>query len=268
MTPLSDYANQFYCRDSRDLSFIPDGVVGLVVTSPMYQGAKMPYDVATDQLTPEEYAALHLKVYKECYRVMKPGGRICVNVANADRKPYVRLNAMHAGWLNEAGFTDRGEIIWNKPGASKRGSTAWGSWCKPSAPTLRDQHEYVLVFQKGDGPYRGDSNEADIATQEFMDWTMSVWDINPAWASQVGHPAPFPLDLPTRLIKLYTYKTDLVLDPFMGSGTTCQAAELLGRRWIGVDLSGNYVGLAKTNMAKTQRRFDLSALDETAATTE
>lgn len=263
---MEEYVNRFYCQDSRNLSFIPDGVVDLVVTSPMYRGAKMPYDVASDELTAEEYEALHRKVWAECYRVMKPGARICVNVANADRKPYIRLNAMHAEWLKDAGFEDRGEIIWNKPGASKRGSTAWGTWKSPRNPSLRDQHEYVLIFSKGYESHVGDPAGITITTQEFMDYTMSVWDINPAFASKKGHPAPFPPDLPGRLIKLYTYRNDLVLDPFMGSGTTCQVAELLGRRWIGVDLSPSYCDLARQTMEATSRRFDLySVIEETAA---
>lgn len=252
---MEQYWNRFYNGDARDLSFIPDGVVDLVVTSPMYREAGMPYDVASDELTPEQYESLHRAVWRECYRVMKPGARICVNIANADRKPYIRLNALHAQWLTDAGFTDRGEIIWNKPGASKRGSTAWGTWQSPRNPSLRDQHEYILIFSKGYDSHIGDPELITIEKQEFMDWTMSVWDINPAFAKQVGHPAPFPEELPKRLIKLYTYRKDLVLDPFMGSGTTCRAAELLDRRWIGVDLSPGYCELAKATMETTSRRF-------------
>lgn len=253
----ADYINQIRCGDSRDLSFIPDGVISLTCTSPMYLGAGMKYDVASDQMTTEEYIALHRDVWGECHRVTRPGGRIVVNVANSDRKPYVRLNALHASILAEVGWTDRGEVIWNKPGASKRGSTAWGSWMSPSAPSLRDQHEYLLVFQKGDGPMKGDKKNATIARQEFMDYTMSVWDINPEFASKTGHPAPFPVELPMRAIKLWTYRDDLVLDPFNGWGTTCLAAEVLGRRWVGVDKSSDYCDRAKRRIDDYRRQMRL-----------
>lgn len=239
------YANQIYNRDARDLSFIPDGVVDLVVTSPPYNvGIK--YATHDDCLPLDDYLAMLEQVWKECRRVLAPGGRIAINVAGVDRKPYLPLHSYITLQMNKLGFHMRGEIIWNK-GASVGVSTAWGSWCRPSNPTLRDVHEYILVFCKDEFAmqHRG---ETDLTPEEFVAYTKSIWDFPTISAKKVGHPAPFPQELPSRLIKLYTYKDDLVLDPFAGSGTTCQAAELLGRRWIGVDMDPGYCDLARSNM--------------------
>jgi modification methylase len=243
------FDNQLYNADSRDMSFIPDGVVDLVVTSPPYNvGIK--YATHEDCLPLEDYLALLESVWKECYRVMAPGGRIAINVAGVDRKPYLPLHSYITMQMIKLGFQMRGEIIWNK-GASVGVSTAWGSWRSPSNPTLRDVHEYILVFSKGDWKM-GHKGETDLVSEEFVSYTKSIWDFPTISAKKVGHPAPFPLELPSRLIKLYTYKNDLVLDPFMGSGTTCQAAELLDRRWVGVDMDKGYWELASRNMETVQ----------------
>lgn len=241
-----EYWNRIYNRDSRDLSFIPDGVVDLVVTSPPYNVGKA-YATHGDSLPLDEYLALLEAVWKECYRVMAPGGRIAINVAGVDRKPYLPLPAYITVQMERLGFMNRGMAIWNK-GASVGVSTAWGSWCKPSNPTLRDVHEFILIFSKDDWAM-GHKGETDLTSEEFVALTKSIWDFPTVSAKKRGHPAPFPIDLPSKLIRLYTYLDDLVLDPFMGSGTTCEAAELLGRRWTGVDLDPGYCALAEQNMA-------------------
>ena len=245
------YANRIYNRGARDLSVIPDNVVDLVVTSPPYNVGKK-YATHDDGMSMDDYLAMLEQVWKECYRVLAPGGRIAINVAGVDRKPYIPLHAYISLQMNRLGFQMRGEVIWNK-GASVGVSTAWGSWCSPSNPTLRDLHEYIMVFTKGDWKM-GHKGETDLTSEEFVAYTKSVWEFPTVSAKKVGHPAPFPVELPSRLIKLYTYKDDLVLDPFNGSGTTCQAAELLGRRWIGVDMDAGYCALAEANMAALAER--------------
>jgi DNA modification methylase len=146
------------------------------------------------------------------------------------------------------GFLMRGEIIWNKA-ASASASTAWGSWQSASNPTLRDVHEYVLVFSKGSFRRpRGEDKRDTISREQFLEWTKSVWTFPAESARKVGHPAPFPVELPYRLIQFYTYAGEVVLDPFMGSGQTALAAIKAGRRFVGYETSAEYVALAKARI--------------------
>ena len=151
------------------------------------------------------------------------------------------IEEMHA-----LGFLMRGEIIWHKA-AGAGSSTAWGSWMSASNPTLRDVHEYILVFSKG-SMGRSVKGESSITRDEFLEYTKSVWSFQPASAKKVGHPAPFPVELPYRLIQLYSFKGDVVLDPFCGSGTTCLAALQTGRHYVGFDVSEEYVELARRRL--------------------
>jgi site-specific DNA-methyltransferase (adenine-specific) len=141
----------------------------------------------------------------------------------------------------------RGEIIWNKA-SSASSSTAWGSWLSASNPVLRDVHEYILVFSKYDFSRPGKERESTIAREDFLEWTKSVWTFPAVSAKKIGHPAPFPEDLPHRCIELYTFLEDVVLDPFCGSGTTCVAAKKLGRRHIGYEINADYVELAEKRL--------------------
>jgi site-specific DNA-methyltransferase (adenine-specific) len=219
---------------------IPDDSVHLMVTSP-------PYNVTKDydrDLTLEEYRELLRRVFSETYRVLATGGRACVNVANLGRKPYIPLHAYIISDLLEVGFHMRGEIIWDKAGSAAP-STAWGSWLSASNPVLRDVHEYILVFSKESFSRRSSERESTIEKEQFLEWTKSVWKFPSASARQVGHPAPFPEELPMRLIKLYTYRGEVVLDPFAGSGTTCVAALKAGRRYVGYEIEPEYVQLAE-----------------------
>lgn len=145
------------------------------------------------------------------------------------------------------GFQPAGEVIWQK-GRGASGSCAWGSWMSAKAPRLRDLHEYLLVFVKGDFS-RPDRGTSDISKEEFMKATLSVWEIAPERASRVGHPAPFPVELATRVVQLYSYVGDVVLDPFNGSGSTTLAAAIHDRHYVGYDISAEYCAIA-------QRRLD------------
>jgi site-specific DNA-methyltransferase (adenine-specific) len=226
---------------SEDMKELPDCSVHLMVTSPPYNVGKE-YD---NDLTLEEYLAFLMRVWKETYRVLVPGGRACINVANIGRKPYIPLHASIMHDMIDLGFLMRGEIIWDKA-ASASTSTAWGSWQSATNPTLRDTHEYILVFSKGS--FRRDRMDGRVSTiskDEFLEFTKSVWGMPSESAKKVGHPAPFPVELPYRLIQLYTFSEEIVLDPFMGSGQTALAALKAGRHFVGYELSEEYCKLAE-----------------------
>jgi DNA modification methylase len=225
---------------------LPDNSVHLMVTSP-------PYNVGKDydrDLSLEEYLSFLARVWTEVHRVLVPGGRACVNVANLGRKPYIPLHTYLIRDLLDLGFLMRGEIIWDK-GASASASTAWGSWQSASNPTLRDTHEYILVFSKGSFRRpRVDGRADTITREEFLQVTKSVWAFPAESASKVGHPAPFPIELPYRLIQLYTFAGEVVLDPFMGSGQTALAAIKAGRHYVGYEINAAYVEHARARIAE------------------
>ena len=238
--PLPDgWADHIYCQSATDMSVLPDNAVALAFTSPPYNVGK-DYE---DDVSLTAYLDLIGEVAAEVYRVLRPGGRYVVNIANLGRKPYIPLHAFFYEIHMRTGFLPMGEIIWRKArGAS--GSCAWGSWMSAKSPRLRDVHEYLLVFAKQDFS-RPDRGESDIGRDEFMESTLSVWEIPAESARRVGHPAPFPMALAERVIRLYSYREDVVLDPFMGSGTTCAAAARNGRRYVGFDISPDYCALAE-----------------------
>ena len=244
----TDHVNLVFHHSSESMHELPTGSVHLMVTSPPYNVGKE-YDA---DLTMEEYRDMLCRVWEETHRVLAPGGRACVNVANLGRKPYIPLNQFITADMLAAGFLMRGEIIWNKS-ASAGSSCAWGSWRSPSNPVLRDTHEYILVFCKDGFSRKPGDGEATIGRDEFLDFTRSVWEFPAASARKVGHPAPFPVELPRRLIQLYTWSGDLVLDPFMGSGQTALAAAGSGRNWVGYDISEEYVELTRTRVQSLVR---------------
>lgn len=235
--------DKVFVQSSESMVQLPNDCVALMVTSPPYNVGK-DYD---EDLDLDEYLNLLRSVFTETYRVIEPGGRVAVNVANLGRKPYLPLNHLVGVLLTEVGFLLRGEIIWQKAKAAG-GSTAWGSWQSAKNPTLRDVHEYVLVASKAS--FRRERAGTDTISKEaFLEATMSVWDILPESARRVGHPAPFPTELPRRLIELYTFDGDLVLDPFLGSGSTAIAAMETGRHYVGYETDPAYAALAEKRIA-------------------
>ncbi|HUZ10517.1 MAG TPA: site-specific DNA-methyltransferase [Acidimicrobiales bacterium] len=253
--------------DSRSMGEVADSSVALVVTSPPYFAGKQ-YEEALGEggvpATYFEYLELLREVFAECVRKLEPGGRIAVNVANLGRRPYRSLSADVIGILqDDLRLLLRGEIIWVKQRGSS-GSCAWGSFQRPGNPVLRDLTERVIVASKGrfdravparDRHRKELPSEASMTREDFMENTLDVWEIPPESATRVGHPAPFPLELPSRLIELYTYRDDLVLDPFVGAGTTAVAALRTGRHYVGYDLDESYVQLAEERVAEERRRL-------------
>ncbi len=244
--PPAQVLDRLFCQSSERMQQLPGGCVALMVTSPPYNVGK-DYD---SDLSLDEYLALLHRVFAETYRVLEPGGRVAVNVANLGRKPYLPLNHHVASILSDIGYLLRGEIIWQKAKAAG-GSCAWGSWQSAKNPTLRDLHEYVIVASK-ESYRRVRAGEDSIDKDEFLDATVSVWNIQPESAKRVGHPAPFPVALPRRLIELYTFRDDLVLDPFMGAGSTAVAAVETGRHYVGYDTEEAYLETAQARITEAR----------------
>jgi DNA modification methylase len=243
------------CQDSRQMSNIPDSSIHLMVTSPPYNVGKE-YDKDLDL---KEYLGLLKSVFSETYRVLVNGGRACVNIANVGRKPYIPYHKFVIDLMAEVGFLMRGEVIWDK-GAGAGTSTAWGSWLSPTNPALRDTHEYILAFSKGKFSRNGRGKNPTISKDEFLEYTKSVWNFQPESAEKVGHPAPFPVELPYRCIQLYTFKDEVVLDPFCGVGSTCFAALKTGRHFVGIDIDKEYVKKAKERIELLVQRNRLKEL--------
>ena len=243
VNPLDENTvNKIYAHTSEDMKELPDNSIHLMITSPPYNVTKE-YD---QNLTLQQYLQLIETVMRETYRVLVNGGRACINVANLGRKPYIPLSDYIGRIMTEIGFNNRGQIIWDKA-ASSGGSCAWGSWQSAANPSLRDVHEYILVFSKGNlNRKRGKDT---IRKEDFLEWTKSIWKMNTESAKRVKHPAPFPEELPHRLINLYSFENDIVLDPFMGSGTTAVAAMKNKRRFVGYDVSEEYIKIANNRIA-------------------
>ena len=234
--------NKIFNKSSEDMNELVDNCVSLTVTSP-------PYNIGKDsdlELNDEEYWKMINKVFSETYRVTKSGGRLVVNVANLGRKPYIPFSKYFTEALNEIGFIMRGEIIWQKSKGANA-NFAWGSWLSASNPVIRDIHEYCLVFSK-DSMKNSSGGKSTIEKDEFMESTLSIWNITPEKAKKIGHPAPFPVELPKKFINLYSFKDDLILDPFIGSGTTAVASKLLKRKYIGYEINKNYIEIANNRL--------------------
>jgi DNA modification methylase len=257
-------ADRLICGDARDMADVPDRCVALVVTSPPYYAGKEYEQALGEGHIPASYVeflTMLRDVFAECRRVLEPGGRLAVNVANLGRKPYRSLSADVVRILqDDLGMLLRGEIVWRKAKGAT-GSIAVGSYLSAANPVLRDITERIVVASKGrfdravprkERERRGLPFENTITKDEFFAATLDVWEIRPEHARRIGHPAPFPVDLPQRLIHLYTYRNDVVLDPFIGSGSTAVAAVAADRRYVGYDTDAQYVALAEERIARAR----------------
>ncbi len=281
INPVPAKLRSIHHRDSREIAqVLPAQSVALVVTSPPYFVGKE-YELAvtgdpdTRASVPNrptsyfDYLQMLHDVFAACVEVLEPGGRIAVNVANLGRKPYRSLSADVISILqDDLGLLLRGEIIWQKAEGAT-GSVAWGSYRKATNPVLRDLTERVIVASKGrfdralpkGREEAGLPHKSTLSADDFMEATLDVWKISPESARRVDHPAPFPVELPRRLIDLYTYEGDVVLDPFLGSGSTLVAAERTGRRGFGFDLDAEYCEIARARVDAERSRPRIRAVE-------
>lgn len=245
------FIDNIFCKSSEQMTELPDNSIHLMVTSPPYNVGK-DYD---EDFTLKEYLKFLKTVWKEVHRVLVPGGRVCINIANLGRKPYIPLHSFIIRDMLDLDFLMRGEIIWNKA-SSASPSTAWGSWLSAANPILRDIHEYILVFSKGTFSRKNlNKRNNTISKEEFLELTKSVWTFPAESARKVGHPAPFPVELPYRLIQLYTYEDEIILDPFIGSGQAAIAAIKANRHYVGYDINKDYVKLAENRINEFVTEF-------------
>jgi site-specific DNA-methyltransferase (adenine-specific) len=241
--------NKIICGDALEtLKILPEGFIHLVITSPPYNLDK-PYLNHEDKMAYDEYLEWMGKVWKEAKKKLVRGGRLCINIGENKRQniTYPTFSAFIEQCI-DLGMLYRGTIIWNKHSAAKH--CAWGSWKSCSNPHIVPRHEYVIIFSKDTHKLEGGKEDCDLNREEFMKYTRSVWSFGTESRKKIGHPAPFPKELPTRLIKFYSYRGNIVLDMFAGSGTVGVVAKQLGRNFILIDNSLEYCKLALDRIRK------------------
>lgn len=262
---MINHLNSILCQNVLDgLLLIPDNCVHLIVTSPPFN-VGIQYSNYADCMPHVEYLAWMKRVWAECYRVLVSGGRICINIdatMNMEGEPAERTERVHplhvdfTNQLRELGYIYRGEIVWGKQNASGK-DTCWGSFCSCSNPHIRRNHEYIILVSKESLRLDGDANMCDLTKDEFCAWTLSDWRITPETRKNY-HPAPFPRELVKRCVKLFSYVGNVVLDCFNGSGTTTTTAYELGRQFIGIDNSEQYCSIARAEIDRVRKEFEIS----------
>jgi DNA modification methylase len=258
---LGDFINRIICGDAgRVLSSLPDASIDMIITSPPYNfGHSYAQDPHNDTHEWNEYFEKLLMVWKECERVLKPGGRMAVNVQPLF-SDYVPTHHIISRQLADLGLLWKAEFLWEKNNYNAK-FTAWGSWKSPSMPYIKYTWEFIEVFDKGTHKKTGRKEDIDITGDEFKEWVLGKWSFPPETRMKDhDHPAMFPEELPRRLMKLFTYRNDIVLDPFNGAGTTTLVAQKLQRRFIGIDLSNQYCTTALKRLNEV-RINELSGMD-------
>jgi len=236
--------NRIFCGNSDTfLRLMPDNCIDLIFTSPPYNFG-LEYDVSPDNIDWEQYFSLLFEVFYECIRVLKYGGRIVINIQPL-YSDYIPSHHIISNFFIENKMIWKGEILWEKNNYNCK-YTAWGSWKSPSSPYLKYTWEFLEVFCKGSLKKEGNTFDADITADEFKEWVLAKWSIAPERKmKEYDHPAMFPEELAERVIKLFSFKNDIVLDPFNGVGTTTAVAKKLERKYIGIDISEKYCEKAK-----------------------
>ena len=236
----NELMNKIICGDSKDvMKKIPDESIDIIITSPPYNFGLDGYDTHKDTKYWSDYFIYLNDIWKECFRVLKHGGRMCVNIQPLF-SDYVPTHHIISDQLLKLGLLFKAEILWDKHNYNCK-FTAWGSWKSPSMPYVKYTWEFIEVFCKGTQKKAGKKENIDISGDEFKDWVYVKWDIAPERnMKNYNHPAMFPEAIPYRLIKLFSYQGDIVLDPFNGAGTTTAVARKNNRNYIGIDVSKEY----------------------------
>lgn len=246
--------NKIYLGDCLEvMKNIKSKSIDLIITSPPYN-LGIAYNSYEDNLSYEQYLLWCKKWINECERVLINGGRIAINIPfeiNISKKTFIVNDYINI--LNNLRLLQTAFIVWYKKHVTNR--TAWGSWKSPSNPVINNPLECILVYSKGTKKKIGDKSLIDITADEFTAWTLGIWDIRPE--KDRTHPAPFPIELPTRLMKLYSYKNDTILDPFMGSGTTAIACHNTNRYFIGIEKDEIYYKQSCERLANAQAQLKL-----------
>ena len=245
------FLNKIIVGDSEFvLKQLPDNCIDLIFTSPPYNFG-LDYENHQDGVDWEKYFEKLFSIFKECIRVLKYGGRIIVNVQPLF-SDYVPIHHIISNFFMENKLIWKGEILWDKHNYNCK-YTAWGSWKSPSNPYLKYTWEFLEIFCKGDLKHEGDDKMADITADEFKKWVYAKWDIQPEYnMKKYGHPAMFPEELVERVLKLFSFKGDIILDPFNGVGTTTAVAKKLSRNYLGIDISKEYCKKAEERLKNTQ----------------
>lgn len=227
---------------------ISEKSVDLIVTSPPYN-VDIKYNTHNDKISYEDYLEFSKKWMARCFEWLKEDGRFCLNIPlDKNKNGQQSVGADLTTIAKSIGFKYHSTIVWNEGNISRR--TAWGSWLSASAPFVIAPVELIVILHKNGWKKTSGSKISDISRDEFMNWTNGLWTFSGESKKRTGHPAPFPIELPQRCIKLFSYVDDVILDPFLGSGTTLIAAALNNRKGIGIEVDLEYCKLAKKRLIK------------------